>query len=189
MPIENPYDPPKSEASVLGSVRLTNYNLAGGPFLFAVLVGPLLLGFMLWSSLQNWSRLSDAEHGRRILWPTILGAAELAAVVYSIRVPIWWVEIGPMLRYAKLLRVYEVPWANVQRIWWDLHNERGPMFIKFATHHALIMRLDDYNDIKVLVPGDKRDQVNAIVSRHLQFKNSPFDDDESESRNGDDFDS
>lgn len=176
MESDNPYQAQVSDRDAIpDAVRLTNINLAGGPLVFAIVVGPAILAASGWYAATNWSAMTADEQGRRLLWLGLYVAVELAALAYAIFVPIWWVEIGPTFRYAKLLKRYEVDWNSVQRIWWDVHHERGPLFIRFATHRALIVRLDDYNDIKVLVAGHLCSRVNAIVSRFRQFRDSPFD--------------
>ena len=186
---DNPYQSPSSDvAQPSGRIRITNYNLAGGPLAVAFVIGPLLLLGAYSATVSGWSKLPESQRGGRVAWLTLWSAVELGALVYAVRVPILWVEIGPTLRHATLTRIQETPWPSVQRIWFDRQDERGPLFVKFASHHALVVQINDYQEVRAIVPADRLNLIHAIVAKLPQFKNSPFDEEipGTEDQNADD---
>jgi hypothetical protein len=111
---------------------------------------------------------------------TLLGLGELAACVYALRVPVLWVEIGPILRYATAMTVREVAWGDVQRIWIDREDWKAgvpPLVsVTLVKHFVLVIQINDYKDLRVLVPTASKNLIERIMQQHPRFKDSPFDD-------------
>jgi hypothetical protein len=182
MPETNPYAAPQpAPAAAADRILIRNYNQAGGPLAIALLFGPLALAALIWAVAGG--HLSDPGEmgtGAGIMLIVLGCLAELSAIIYALRVPVLWAEIGPTLRYGSLLGAKEVDWNDVQRIWVDRDDTDVRVLplvsIKMATHWMLVIRINDYKDLNFHVPTASMGLVETVMRRHPRFKDSPFDD-------------
>jgi len=182
MPDTNPYAAPQVAATADSDcILIRNFDQAGVPLAIALFFGPLLLGGLIWL-VANGRLVNDQGQSTFVASITIIVfgcLAELAAIIYAVRVPVLWAEIGPTLRYGSLVGTREVDWNDVQRIWVDrddTHVRVLPLVgIKVATHWMLVIRINDYKDLEFHVPTERMELVEGIMRRHPRFKDSPFD--------------
>jgi hypothetical protein len=168
--------------SELRPLRLYNFNHAGVPLFVALVVCPGLLALSIWAVAegrwQNNQGQPQNEFGVAVC--AGLAIATLVAAFYVCRVPVLWVEIGSALRYRTLLTVHEYDWADVQRIWFDREDHEGHFAffftITWAVHHVLVIMINDYKDLRVLVPQGKLAQLQSLMAIHPRFALQAIDD-------------
>jgi hypothetical protein len=178
MSAPNPYESPAAAqpARQPDCLRLANFNHTGVPYAVAFVIGPLLLAGLFWMLATGRVRQSQ-DSPQPIDWSGALAVAaigialETVAIVYAVRWPVLWIEVGPTLQYAKLLSRHEVSWSDVQRIWLERRAER-PAFVERT---YLVIQIDDYHDLDVFVPAERVALVAQIMQQHPRFKNSPYD--------------
>jgi hypothetical protein len=177
MATTNPYQSPPEVGPAPDRLLIRNFNHAGGALAMAFVIGPLLIAGTI--GLIVTGRMRAPLEGQLTIL-SLMVLAEIAGLIYAVRVPTLWVELGPTLRYGSLATLHEVEWGNVQRIWFDREDESaliGPVRVTLSANQALAIQINDYNDLRVVVPSDKLQWVKAILSRHPRFKDSPYDED------------
>jgi hypothetical protein len=171
---------PSPSRELSKSLRVNNYNLAGGSIFVVMVVGPLVLGWLVYLIVMGGVRNEDGE--LTLVLPIILlvigSVIQLIAIVYALTVPVLWVEIGGTLRYATLLRVHDVDWGDVQRIWFDREDVKLHTLlpVTLVERFVLAIQVSEYRSLRVLVPTSRMPLVAAIMNLHPKFKDSPFDD-------------
>ena len=183
MAAENPYRPP-AVISETSRDRLAYWNLnhAGVPLLVAFVIGPVLTGGLAWFVLNGrfGNNPDQPETATGFVFLGLACFANLAALIYAFRVPVIWLEIGPSLRYATIAARHEVQWDDVQRIWFDREDYHWQFMpfarVTVAEHHVLVIQINDYKDLRFLVPTKDKSFLALLMVRHPNFKHSPFDD-------------
>jgi hypothetical protein len=170
MSSHNPYQPPQTVGPANDRILVRNFNDAGGPLAMTLVIGPLLIGATIWMMASGRMKNATLEGNITIL--TLMALAELGGLIYAIRVPTLWVELGPTIRYGSLASTHEVEWRDVRRIWFDRADEYariGPIRVTLSKNHALVVEINDYKELRVLVPAHKLELLRSILSRHPRF--------------------
>lgn len=160
-------------------LRIGNFNYAGAQLFGAFVIGPAVLGWLIYIAWTGGFR--DDQGERTLVLNVILIVAgsliQVAVLFYAFILPVLWVEIGRTLRYATLLRVHDVDWGDVQRIWFDREDSKLHTLVPvtLVERHVLVINVSEHRSLRVLVPTSRLPLIAAIMELHPRFKNSPFD--------------
>jgi hypothetical protein len=164
----NPYESPASTLSDApsGPFRVYNWNQAGGPLVIGLVGGPLLVALVLWIGLRNeGARASDLA----ALWAVV--PLSLVGIVYALFSPTLWMEFGEVFRYRKLLWTRVCEWQDILSV--EIMEETSSVRvlpvpgarITIGWHVALIVKLDERNDLIVHVSERQLAQVRQLLAR------------------------
>jgi hypothetical protein len=170
---------PSSERLPSKSLRVGNYNYAGANLFMTFVVGPAILGWLVYLAVTGGVR---DEQGQPSVTPVIVlivigSTIQVGAMIYSLNVPVLWVEIGHTLRYATLVRVHEWDWGNVQRIWFERDDSKVHTLIPvtLVKRHVLAIQVNEARSLRVLIPTSQLTLIATIMELHPRFKDSPYD--------------